>query len=86
MPQMPNVYRAELVNLIKAMLNKSPEKRPTINRILRDPYIKENIAKFLEETRPRLVLLLSEDGLVHSDVLSDHITAGAMFRAAECFI
>lgn len=59
MPSMPSIYQLELVNLIKAMLNKSPEKRPTINRILRDPYIKENIARFLEGTRPRLVLCAS---------------------------
>jgi NIMA (never in mitosis gene a)-related kinase 1/4/5 len=55
MPQMPSKYRAELVNLIKAMLNRNPDKRPSINRILRDPYIKENIARFLEGTRPRSV-------------------------------
>ena len=53
MPAMPDMYRLELVNLIKAMLNKSPEKRPSVNRILRDPYIKQNIAIFLEGTKKR---------------------------------
>ena len=57
MPQMPNVYSEELINLIKAMLQKSPEKRPTVNRILRDPYIKKNIAIFLEETKKTYVTL-----------------------------
>ena len=56
MPQMPNVYSEELINLIKAMLQKSPEKRPTVNRILRDPYIKKNIAIFLEETKKTYVI------------------------------
>ena len=27
--------------------------RPTVNRILRDPYIKKNISLFLEETKKR---------------------------------
>jgi NIMA (never in mitosis gene a)-related kinase len=53
MPQMPRIYSAELVQLIKAMLNQNPERRPSVNRILRDPYIKRNIAKFLEGTKKR---------------------------------
>jgi NIMA (never in mitosis gene a)-related kinase len=51
MPPLPSVYSVELINLIRAMLNKTAEKRPSVNRILRDPYIKKNIAIFLEETR-----------------------------------
>jgi len=53
MPPMPSVYSSELVNLIRAMLNKTAEKRPSVSRVLRDPYIKRNIALFLEETRSR---------------------------------
>jgi len=58
MPPMPSVYSSELVNLIRAMLNKTATKRPSVSRVLRDPYIKRNIALFLEETRTRFFLLL----------------------------
>lgn len=51
MPLMPRQYSPELVNLIKGMLNANPDRRPNVNRILRDPYIKKNIALFLEGTR-----------------------------------
>ena len=53
MPNMPRSYSPELVTLIKAMLNQNPDKRPSVNRILRDPYIKRNIAIFLEGTKNR---------------------------------
>ena len=53
MPLMPKSYSSELVNLIKAMLNQNPDKRPSVNRILRDPYIKRNIAVFIEGTKKR---------------------------------
>jgi len=58
MPPVPNVYSSELANLIRAMLNKAAVKRPSVSRVLRDPYIKRNIALFLEETRSRFLLLL----------------------------
>lgn len=51
MPAMPKIYSTDLCNLIKAMLNHNPDKRPSVNRILRDPYIKKNIAMFLESTK-----------------------------------
>ncbi|KAL3853358.1 hypothetical protein ACJMK2_016906 [Sinanodonta woodiana] len=51
MPLMPKQYSADLIQLIKLMLHQDPAKRPTVNKILRDPYIKKNIAVFLEETR-----------------------------------
>ncbi|KAH3839809.1 serine/threonine-protein kinase Nek4-like isoform X2 [Dreissena polymorpha] len=51
MPPMPRQYSRELVDLIRSMLHQDPGKRPTVNRILRDPYIKKNIAIFLEETK-----------------------------------
>ncbi|XP_074646197.1 uncharacterized protein LOC141902392 isoform X2 [Tubulanus polymorphus] len=53
MPSMPKQYSPELLDLIKAMLNQHPEKRPSVNRILRDNYIKRNIAIFLEGTKRR---------------------------------
>ncbi|XP_067683642.1 serine/threonine-protein kinase Nek4-like [Haliotis asinina] len=51
MPAMPKQYCTELTSLIKLMLHQDPEKRPSVNRILRDPYIKKNIAIFLEDTK-----------------------------------
>lgn len=51
MPPMPKCYSPELIELIKAMLNQNPDRRPSVNRILRDPYIKRNIAIFLEGTK-----------------------------------
>nr|XP_054751079.1 serine/threonine-protein kinase Nek4-like isoform X2 [Lytechinus pictus] len=53
MPAMPHQYSTELVELIKATLNQSPEKRPSVSRLLRNPYIKKHIAIFLEGTRAR---------------------------------
>ena len=64
MPPMPRQYSQDLVSLLRSMLHQDPAKRPTVNRILRDPYIKKNIAIFLEETKQRwlsdtiLVLLI----------------------------
>ncbi|XP_053377049.1 serine/threonine-protein kinase Nek4-like isoform X2 [Mercenaria mercenaria] len=51
MPPMPRQYSQDLVSLLRSMLHQDPGKRPTVNRILRDPYIKKNIAIFLEETK-----------------------------------
>ena len=53
MPPMPKQYTTDLVALIRSMLHQDPNKRPTVNKILRDPYIKKNIAIFLEETKQR---------------------------------
>ncbi|XP_059151041.1 serine/threonine-protein kinase Nek4-like isoform X2 [Physella acuta] len=51
MPPMPRQYSVELLTLMRSMLHQDPEKRPSVNRILRDPYIKKNIAIFLEDTK-----------------------------------
>lgn len=50
---MPKQYTSDLLQIIKNMLHQDPEKRPTVNRILRDSYIKKNISIFLEETKKR---------------------------------
>lgn len=41
MPEMPRQCSPELVNLMTAMLQREPEKRPSVNRILRDPFIRK---------------------------------------------
>ncbi|XP_077986542.1 uncharacterized protein LOC144440940 [Glandiceps talaboti] len=53
MPAMPRIYSTDLTDLIKAMLHQTPEKRPSVSRILRNPFIKKHIAIFLEGTRQR---------------------------------
>ncbi|XP_071961360.1 ubiquitin carboxyl-terminal hydrolase BAP1-like [Antedon mediterranea] len=53
MPAMPKQYSCELIDLIKSMLHQTPDKRPTVARILRNQFIKKHIALFLESTRAR---------------------------------
>lgn len=51
MPPVPNHYSKDLAILIESMLNADPKKRPSVNKILRDPYIRHNIGLFLERTK-----------------------------------
>uniref|UniRef100_A0A665W9J0 Serine/threonine-protein kinase Nek4 n=1 Tax=Echeneis naucrates TaxID=173247 RepID=A0A665W9J0_ECHNA len=51
LPQMPSRYDPQLGDLIKSMLCKRPEVRPDVKLILRQPYIKRQIAMFLEATK-----------------------------------
>ena len=53
MPPMPAAYSSDLLTLMRSMLHQDPEKRPSVNRILRDQYIKKNIAIFLEDTKKK---------------------------------
>ncbi|XP_059185217.1 serine/threonine-protein kinase Nek4 isoform X2 [Centropristis striata] len=53
LPQMPSRYDPQLGNLIKSMLCKRPEDRPDVKLILRQPYIKRQIAMFLEATKEK---------------------------------
>ncbi|MEQ2190801.1 hypothetical protein XENOCAPTIV_010625 [Xenoophorus captivus] len=48
---MPSQYHPQLGDLIKSMLCKRPEDRPDVKHILRQPYIKRQIAMFLEATK-----------------------------------
>lgn len=52
-PAMPKHYTSELQEIIKSMLNYSPNLRPSASRILRHPFIKKHIAIFLEGTKNR---------------------------------
>ncbi|KAG7472481.1 hypothetical protein MATL_G00109350 [Megalops atlanticus] len=52
-PQMPSKYNPQLGELIKSMLSKKPEDRPDVKHILRQPYIKRQIAIFLEATKEK---------------------------------
>uniref|UniRef100_A0A672ICJ8 Serine/threonine-protein kinase Nek4 n=1 Tax=Salarias fasciatus TaxID=181472 RepID=A0A672ICJ8_SALFA len=53
LPQMPSRYDPQLGDLIKSMLCKNPENRPDVKLILRQPYIKRQIAMFLEATKEK---------------------------------
>ncbi|XP_053456108.1 serine/threonine-protein kinase Nek4 isoform X3 [Nycticebus coucang] len=53
LPPMPRDYSPELAELIKTMLSKRPEERPSVRSILRQPYIKRQISIFLEATKAK---------------------------------
>ncbi|KAF3689668.1 Serine/threonine-protein kinase Nek4 [Channa argus] len=53
LPQMPSKYDSQLGDLIKSMLCKRPEDRPDVKVVLRQPYIKKQIAMFLEATKEK---------------------------------
>ncbi|XP_021265247.1 serine/threonine-protein kinase Nek4 isoform X3 [Numida meleagris] len=51
LPPMPKDYSPQLVEIIQTMLSKRPEQRPSVKSILREPYIKHQISRFLEATK-----------------------------------
>nr|KAF6310900.1 NIMA related kinase 4 [Myotis myotis] len=53
LPPMPKDYSPELAELIRTMLSKRPEERPSVRSILRQPYIKRQIFCFLEATKAK---------------------------------
>uniref|UniRef100_A0ABM5FKF1 non-specific serine/threonine protein kinase n=1 Tax=Pogona vitticeps TaxID=103695 RepID=A0ABM5FKF1_9SAUR len=53
LPPMPKDYSVPLKELIKTMLSKKPEDRPSVRSILRQPYIKHQISLFLEATKAK---------------------------------
>ncbi|XP_060060502.1 serine/threonine-protein kinase Nek4 isoform X1 [Erinaceus europaeus] len=53
LPPMPKDYSPELAELIRSMLSKRPEERPSVRSILRQPYIKRQISLFLEATKAK---------------------------------
>ncbi|XP_027692684.1 serine/threonine-protein kinase Nek4 isoform X1 [Vombatus ursinus] len=53
LPPMPKDYSPQLAELIRTMLCKKPEERPSVRSILRQPYIKHHISLFLEVTKAR---------------------------------
>ncbi|XP_067101129.1 serine/threonine-protein kinase Nek4 isoform X1 [Osmerus mordax] len=53
LPQMPSKYDHQLGELIKSMLCRRPDDRPDVKLILRQPYIKHQIAMFLAATKQK---------------------------------
>ncbi len=51
MPQTSKKYSNELTAIIKSMLGKNPNDRPTAKKILQNPYIKQHIMELLEKTK-----------------------------------
>jgi len=50
MPKMPDMYSDDLCDLIKNMLHQNADKRPSVNKILRNAFIKKHIQLFLDES------------------------------------
>ena len=46
----PNTYSRELHNLVTVLLNVEMNKRPSVNEILKMPFITNRIKKFLSES------------------------------------
>uniref|UniRef100_A0AAR2JQ00 Serine/threonine-protein kinase Nek4 n=1 Tax=Pygocentrus nattereri TaxID=42514 RepID=A0AAR2JQ00_PYGNA len=61
LPQMPSKYDPQLGELIKRMLCKRPEDRPDVKHILRQPYIKQQIAIFLEATKEWMLFCVQQE-------------------------
>ncbi|XP_059966178.1 serine/threonine-protein kinase Nek4 isoform X3 [Mesoplodon densirostris] len=53
LPPMPKDYSPELAEIIRTMLSKRPEERPSVRSILRQPYVKRQISLFLEATKAK---------------------------------
>uniref|UniRef100_A0A2K6ULR6 non-specific serine/threonine protein kinase n=1 Tax=Saimiri boliviensis boliviensis TaxID=39432 RepID=A0A2K6ULR6_SAIBB len=62
LPPMPRDYSPELAELIRTMLSKRPEERPSVRSILRQPYIKRQISSFLEATKTTSSTILTRRG------------------------
>jgi NIMA (never in mitosis gene a)-related kinase len=61
----PNVFSKELRNLIYALLIVDSDKRPSINDILRMPYVKNRIRNFLSE--------MEYNNEFSNDILKKHV-------------
>ncbi|XP_065901253.1 serine/threonine-protein kinase Nek4-like isoform X2 [Dysidea avara] len=53
LPTMPHRYSNELCDLIRSMLSHDAEQRPSVNQLLRLPFVKHNIRLFLERATSR---------------------------------
>lgn len=51
LPRMSRQYSETLTNLIRSMLSKNPDDRPTAKEILQNSFIKQNIMQLLEKTK-----------------------------------
>ncbi|KAM9859411.1 serine/threonine-protein kinase Nek4 [Aulostomus maculatus] len=77
LPQMPSKYDPQLGDLIKSMLCKRPDDRPEVKMILRQPYIKRQIAMFLEATKEKTALSRKKAGGGSSDFRPNSVSSVA---------
>ena len=49
-PPLPSEYSRELADLVRVMLAREPEQRPTVHQILRNSFIRTHIRMFIERT------------------------------------
>ncbi|XP_048211821.1 serine/threonine-protein kinase Nek4 isoform X2 [Perognathus longimembris pacificus] len=78
LPPMPKIYSPELAELIRTMLSRRPEERPSVRSILRQPYIKHQISLFLEATKAKT----SKNNIKNGDSKSKPVDA-VVSRKAE---
>ncbi|GAB5568149.1 serine/threonine-protein kinase Nek4 isoform X5 [Prionailurus iriomotensis] len=71
LPPMPKDYSPELAELIRTMLSKRPEERPSVRSILRQPYVKRQISLFLEATKAKT----SKNNIKNGDSKSKPVAA-----------
>ena len=66
LPPMPHRYSNELCDLIRSMLSHDAEQRPSVNQLLRLPFVKHNIRLFLERAtiRKNEKLVKQEEALI----------------------
>jgi len=51
-PPLPDTYSPEVRGLVKWMLQKTPERRPTVAQLLATPVVLKHMAQFIKEYRP----------------------------------
>ncbi|XP_012886177.1 PREDICTED: serine/threonine-protein kinase Nek4 [Dipodomys ordii] len=78
LPPIPRIYSPELAELIRTMLSRRPEERPSVRSILRQPYIKHQISLFLEATKAKT----SKNNIKNGDSKSKPV-AEVISRKAE---
>ncbi|KAM9759086.1 serine/threonine-protein kinase Nek4 isoform 1-T1 [Menidia menidia] len=78
LPQMPSRYDPQLGDLIKSMLCKRPEDRPDVKLILRQPYIKRQIAMFLEATKEKTAKSRKKSVAGSGDCRTNNALPGAL--------
>ncbi|XP_042536103.1 serine/threonine-protein kinase Nek4 isoform X1 [Dipodomys spectabilis] len=78
LPPIPRIYSPELAELIRTMLSRRPEERPSVRSILRQPYIKHQISLFLEATKAKT----SKNNIKNGDSKSKPVAA-VISRKAE---
>ncbi|CAF3785045.1 unnamed protein product [Adineta steineri] len=70
-PQTSKKYSDSLTAIIKSMLSKNPNDRPTAKKILQNPYIKRHIMQLLEKTKVKCQNQVNTNSQVSVDTSSE---------------